>query len=126
MGRFSFPRSARLLSGADFRRVYRRGVRMRAAPLRLCALRRSEGESRLGLSIGRRVGNAVQRNRWKRAVREAFRLNRHKLREPHDLGVSIDWAAPPDQSRRVADSLGRLIAELNAGDPGGGGERGDT
>ncbi len=126
MACFSFPRSARLLSGADFRRVYRRGVRLRAGPLRLCALRRREGESRLGLSIGRRVGNSVQRNRWKRAVREAFRLNRHKLHAPHDLVVSIDWSAAPEQSRRAAASLDRLIGELNAGSPEGGGERGDS
>ena len=126
MGRFSFPRTARLLSGTDFRRVYARGVRLRSGPLRLCALRRREGESRLGLSIGKRVGNSVVRNRWKRAVREAFRLNRHRLHAPHDLVVSVDWSAGPELSRSAAENLVRLIDRLNGPGPHAEVEHGDA
>jgi ribonuclease P protein component len=43
--------------------------------------------SRLGLSVSRKVGSAVVRNRWKRLLREAFRLNMAKLPQSFDLVV---------------------------------------
>ena len=112
--RFSFPRQARLLCERDFRRVYGRGLRLKAFPLRARALRRSEGKSRLGLAVGRKVGNAVVRNRWKRAVREAFRLNRHRLGSPYDLVVSVDWQATPEDVRHVQEAFLALLDAINA------------
>jgi ribonuclease P protein component len=51
------------------------------------ALPNETGEHRLGLSIGRRLGNAVTRHRLKRRLREAFRLNRHELPGTYDFVV---------------------------------------
>ncbi len=114
MARFGFPRQARLVRRRDFERAYRRGRRHRIGPLRFCALSRGEGGSRLGLSISRKVGKPVVRNRWKRAIREAFRLNRHLLRRPHDIVVSVEWEAGPEDVARVEASFRELIARLNA------------
>jgi ribonuclease P protein component len=122
MPRFGFPRQARLLTEAAFRRVYSAAsTRMRVAPLRVCALRRSDGRSRLGLSIGRKVGNSVVRNRWKRAIREAFRLNRHLLSAPHDMIVSVDWDAEPEQVRAVRAAFLEVVDRLNAAEEAGDG-----
>jgi len=122
MARFGFPRQARLLTEGEFRRTYGAGsVRLHVAPLRVCAQRRTDGGSRLGLSIGRKVGNSVVRNRWKRAVREAFRLNRHCLHAPHDVIVSVDWDAEPDRVSAVEAAFLEVVERLNAREEAGDG-----
>ena len=117
--RFAFPKQARLLRARDFVRVQREGQRLKAFPLRLCALRRAGGKSRLGLAVSAAVGKAVARNRWKRAVREAFRLNRHRLRSPYDMVVSVSQEASPQDVRQVEAAFLRLVDTLNAAEEGG-------
>lgn len=46
-------------------------------------------QTRLGITVTRKVGNAVRRNRIKRVMREAFRRNRESLQPPLDLVVNI-------------------------------------
>lgn len=67
--------------------------------------------SRLGLSVSRKVGNAVVRNRWKRVVREAFRMHAGELPPRLDLIVVPKRNAPPSLAEAVA-SLVRLSAEV--------------
>jgi len=117
MARFSFPKQARIRYERDFRRVYRRGRRLEAYPLRLCALQREEGGSRLGMAISRKVGGSVVRARWRRAIREAFRLNRHVLRAPYDLVVSVAWEARPEEASCVQEAFLRLVDQLNGSGP---------
>jgi ribonuclease P protein component len=72
--RFGFARCQRLLSGADFDRVYARRLRVQDANLAINAAPNTVGQARLGLSIsGKTVGDSVDRNRVKRQIRESFR-----------------------------------------------------
>lgn len=67
----------RLLKHADFQRVYERGRRHFSANLTVFYLRRESGQSpRVGFTVGRALGGAVERNRMKRRMREAVRLTR--------------------------------------------------
>ena len=68
--------------------------------------------SRLGLSIGRKVGPAHERNRWKRAIREAFRRHRHRLPDAYDLVIGVDWDCAPEECSRVEDAFLRLVEKL--------------
>ena len=98
-GRAGFPRAARLLSPADFARVF--AVRRSAAsgPLVLyaCPAVSAAQPARLGLSVSSRVGNAVVRNRWKRRLREAFRQVRARagLPQGNDFVIVVRSAAVP-------------------------------
>jgi ribonuclease P protein component len=77
-----FPRSLRLLRHADFDRVYKQGRRHFSASMTVFYLERKLPESawvsrfRVGFTVGRALGGAVQRNRMKRRLREAVRLTR--------------------------------------------------
>ena len=69
-------RRARLTRSGDFDAVYRRGRSAAGRHLVLYAFRRDDAPpsepARLGVSISRRVGGAVERNRLKRALKERF------------------------------------------------------
>ena len=73
------PKRHRLKHSAEIRRVYRQGQRRHHPLLILYAARAATGAaaqpSRFAISISRRVGNAVVRNRGKRLVREAIRAH---------------------------------------------------
>ena len=91
----AFPKSHHLRSGMDFRRVY--DARRSASDGVMVVYARANDlpHARLGLSVSRKVGNAVARNRWKRLLREAFRLSRETLPPGHDLVIVPRHPAPP-------------------------------
>lgn len=75
----------RLLKHADFQRVYEGGRRHFSANLTVFYLRREPGQlPRVGFTVGRALGGAVERNRMKRRLREAVRLTR-----PAQLPVDV-------------------------------------
>ena len=82
-----FPKELRLRRQRDFDRVYRQGKVLSNATLVIHTAPNELAYSRLGLSISRKVGSAVVRNRWKRLIREAFRCNRSQLPSGFDFLV---------------------------------------
>jgi len=84
----TFPRSLHLLRSSDFRRVQGRGHKVRRPSLLVVWLpRRGAPSCRVGLTVSRKVGNAVARNRVKRWLREATRHELHRLTQPVDVVI---------------------------------------
>jgi ribonuclease P protein component len=69
-----------------------------------------EAECRLGVTVSRKVGSAVERNKVKRRVREFFRLHRTKLQPAHDLLIiaraGADKLSFKDVELELAETLG--------------------
>jgi ribonuclease P protein component len=107
MPRFTFTKSQHLLTQAQFDRVYASEAYAADDVLVVKAAANDTGVTRLGLSVSRKVGNAVARNRWKRLIREAFRLAQHDLPPGFDLVVRPKAGAEPD-FRRISASLPML------------------
>ena len=80
-----FTRDERLTRKAEIDRVRKEGSAHRAGELVIMALPNGRTHSRLGMIVPRRVGDAVIRNRMKRLIRAAFRLNKGLLTVGHDF-----------------------------------------
>ena len=115
-------RRPRLSRSADFQRVYRRGRSAASRHLVLYAFPREEVENgsgiRLGVSVGRRVGGAVERNRVKRLLREAFWSLDERLPSTHDYVIVARPGAAQLAEGHGLDGftgdLGELLDELLA------------
>jgi ribonuclease P protein component len=80
--RFTLPAEKRLKRQNDFRRVYDARCSVANAHLVCYAAANPDTPgtgSRIGMAVSTRLGNAVVRNRYKRLIREAFRLEQHEL-----------------------------------------------
>jgi ribonuclease P protein component len=118
-------RRGRLSRGGDFERVYREGQSHANRFLVLYAFpRRGEGENeetRLGISVSRKVGGAVERNAVKRALREAFWSLGDSPPGAHDFVLvarpDVAGLLERDGTRGVAAALEELVAEARP--PGG-------
>ncbi|OHB68446.1 MAG: ribonuclease P protein component [Planctomycetes bacterium RBG_13_63_9] len=97
--------------GADFQRVYGRRCTASDALLLVYGAPNGLPHPRLGLSVSRKVGKAVVRNRFKRLIREAFRLRREQLPAGVDLVVIPRPTAEPTLAQ-LLDSLPRLAGQI--------------
>jgi ribonuclease P protein component len=122
------PQRRRLSRSAEFERVYRQGRSKANRFFVLYVFPRAEEDSgtgedgpRLGLSVSRRVGGAVERTRVKRVLREAFWAEAERLPEGSDYVVVARPEAGPlaerDGMPGVRAALAELVDGLGGSDP---------
>ncbi len=130
----AFPRgfsgSGRLLKHSDFERVYKQGRRHFSSHMTVFYLRQAEGASReaaspersarVGFTVGRVLGGAVERNRIKRRLREAVRLRRSVLQgagavdvviNPKKSVLTMEFSALLDEVGRALDVIAKKLLE---------------
>jgi len=95
----------------DFQRAYQRRCSVSDGLLLIFGCPNGLPHPRLGLSVSRKTGSAVVRNRWKRLLREAFRLSRQDLPPGVDLVIVPRPGQTPELSV-LRQSLPRLAQRL--------------
>ena len=109
-GRSLLRRADRLRSAKDFQRLNRAGERRRSAHfVVLVGPGRDPERTRLGLTVSRRVGGSVERNRVKRRVREWFRRHRARLPQGRDVVVIARAGAAELDGVAVCRELGEAL-----------------
>ena len=125
-----FPRAGRLRKHSDFERVYKQGRRHFSPHMTVFFLRRAAGAlpekgSRVGFTVGRGLGGAVERNRMKRRLREAVRLRRAALEgagavdvvgvdvviNPKKSVLKLEFAVLLEEVGRALDAIAKKLVE---------------
>jgi len=117
----SFPKAARLLKHEDFERVYKQGRRHFSSHMTVFYLPHADvtelRTSRVGFTVGRVLGGAVQRNSIKRRLREAVRLRRDALVNAVDVVINpkksiltLEFTAVLDEVGRAFDVIAKKLA----------------
>jgi ribonuclease P protein component len=108
---FAFTRQQRLRAKSDFERVYALKCKAADGVLLIFAARNSLEVTRLGLSVSKKHGGAVVRNRLKRLLREAFRLMQEQLPCGLDL-IAIPLAKERANLLAYQESLVKITKRL--------------
>ena len=111
MPRQTFPKSRHLRSPREFDAVYAAKTREARGPVTIYAKPNELKHPRLGLSVSRKVGTAVRRNRIRRLLREAMRLMQHDFPAGYDLVVVVRPHEPlmlADYQRLLAGAVLKL------------------
>lgn len=108
MHQFGFAKSERLLKRSDFVRIGDTGLPLRSTHFIVVVSPAEHAAARIGITASRKVGNAVQRNRIKRLVREFFRLNKPLFRHA-DYNVIARRGADRLSLEEVARELTRAL-----------------
>jgi ribonuclease P protein component len=108
-GQVGFPRSERLRTRSEYAYMYKHGRKLVDKAF-ICYVVRNTGQGRkFGLTVSRKVGGAVTRNRVKRYIREAYRANRQRMDESCSVVIIARPSAATLSCQECASAIGALF-----------------
>ena len=112
MKQYGFKKSERLLKRSEFQRVSNLGKTVQDRFFLIVYHGCDRQQSRIGLTISKKVGNAVTRNRLKRYIREFFRVNKDDIAPCFDINVIARRNAAALSYQQALQSLKMLFSKL--------------
>lgn len=103
------PHPERLKKSWEFQRAYKKGKKYWDAYFVVYVYNTQLRQPRLGITVSKKVGKSVQRNRVKRLIREAFRMLKLELQQHYDIVVVGRNAACRLSAHQARDSLHKLF-----------------
>jgi len=112
---FPFTKADRILKHSDFRGISRCGIKLKNRYFVVLFCPGRFKRTRLGVTVSKKVGNAVERNRIKRIFREYFRLNGHKITGFWDINIIARKEAAGITSGLALISLQKIFDKISVG-----------
>jgi ribonuclease P protein component len=111
VGLFAFPKEERIRRRADFLKILREGTKFRTAHFWISFRPNGLSHRRLGITVGKKTGSAVVRNRLKRRVREFYRQNKGLFPGGTDFVITAKEDAGRLDFRQMANELKGVLRE---------------
>ncbi|MBN1664189.1 MAG: ribonuclease P protein component [Deltaproteobacteria bacterium] len=109
MEKKTFTKHERIRKRKEYLTIDKQGVRSYSENFIIIVNRNRSGVKRLGITVSKKVGNAVKRNRIKRLLREFFRLNKSDFADSQDIVIIVKRDIPDLTYQDVNRQLERLI-----------------
>jgi ribonuclease P protein component len=109
MKELSYRKPERVTKRSRFRAIYEQGVWSSSRHFTSIICNNTQGVKRLGITVTKKTGNAVKRNRIKRLIREFFRLNKALFPAGNDVVIMAKRNVPPLSYQEACRELTELF-----------------
>jgi len=109
---FSLPKDVRLLKRAQFLTLSKQGKKIHTGYFIAAVLDGTGQNNRIGITVSKKVGNAVERNRIKRIIREYFRHRKDSLTGIRDINIIARKGLTTLSNRQIIEELDKLFTKI--------------
>jgi len=114
LNNFSLPKEVRLLKRSQFLTLSKQGQKIHTGYFIAAVLKGTGKYNRIGITVSKRVGNAVARNRIKRIIREYFRHRKDSIPGTRDINIIGRKGLTTLSNRQIIEKLDKLFRKITA------------
>ncbi len=112
MSNFCLPKKVRLLKRAQFLTLSKKGKKVHTDCFIAIVLKGTAKNNRIGITVSKKVGNAVERNRIKRIIREYYRHKKDNISGPMDINIIARKGLTTLSNRQLIEKLDKLFTKI--------------
>ncbi len=110
---YSFDKRIRLLKTHEYLNLRKNSIKVENNNFYLIYKNNQFEFSRIGLTVSKRTGNAVVRNRIKRIIRDFYRKNRYLVNNNYDINIIAKKAVAGKTNKELLKSLNNVFLKIN-------------